>query len=123
MIKANVETIVMNKKKLSREDFMYLLYKSTNKTDFLTLNYIEKSIIDKNGPDFVSKSKDKIEVIVSLILNDDISALHSFYSHAFDSYMAKVNNNPNYIISFNLLFTALIHISLKIVRKSAFEKK
>ena len=40
---SNVEMIIMKKKKLSKEDINYIMHKTTNKLDFLTLNYIEKA--------------------------------------------------------------------------------
>ena len=41
---SNIELIIMKKNKLKREDIDYIVHKSTNKLDFLTLNYIEYSM-------------------------------------------------------------------------------
>lgn len=118
---SNIETIIMRKKKLKLEDIDYVIHKSTNKLDFLTLNYIEKTIIDKNGTEFIERSKNKIEILVSLLCRDSVSDIYSFYVATFNEYMAKTNNSFEGITSFNLLFIALLHISLKIIRKSAAE--
>ena len=76
---SNIEMIIMKKNKLKREDINYIIHKSTNKLDFLTLNYIEKSIIDQNGPEFINKSKNKIEVLVSLLLDDSVDDIYEIY--------------------------------------------
>ncbi len=118
---SNIEVIIMKKKKLTFEDIEYIVHKSTNKLDFLTLNYIEKSIIDKNGTSFIERSKNKIEILVSLLCKDSVSDIYGFYSATFNEYMNKTHNSFEGITSFNLLFIALLHISLKIIRKSASE--
>lgn len=116
---SNIEMIIMKKNKLKREDINYIVHKSTNKLDFLTLNYIEKSILDQNGQEFINKSKNKIEVLVSLLLEDSVEDIYGFYLATFNEYMKKTNNSYEGITSFNLVFISLLHISLKIIRKSA----
>ncbi len=116
---SNIEQIIMRKKQLKLEDIDYIVHKTTNKLDFLTLNYIEKTIIDNNGTDFIQRSKNKIEVLVSLLCKDSVSDIYGFYVATFNEYMKKTNNSFEGITSFNLLFIALLHISLKIIRKSA----
>lgn len=120
---SNVEMIIMKKKKLSKEDINYIMHKTTNKLDFLTLNYIEKAIIDQNGPDFINRSKNKIEVLVSLLLNDSADDIFDFYIATFNEYMKKTHNSYEGITSFNLVFISLLHISLKIIRKSVGKKE
>ena len=110
----------MKKRKLAKSDIDYVATKSTNKIDILTMNYIEKSIINKSGQEFVSKSQNKIEVIVNLLLDEKIDTLYEFYLRSFDEYMLMTGNSFEGITSFNLVFITLIHISLKIIRKSAF---
>lgn len=115
---SNIEKIIMKKRKLSKADIDYIAYRSTNKLDILTMNYIEKSIINKSGQNFVIKSQNKIEVIVSLLLEDNLDTLYDFYANSYLEYMNKTNNSFEGITSFNLVFITLIHISLKIIRKS-----
>ena len=115
---SKIETIIMKKKRISKEDIDYIMHKSTNKIDFLTMNYIEKSILNKNGEDFVNRSQNKIAVLVNILLDDDLDLLYSFYENSFSEYMEKVGNSFEGITSFNLVFITLIHISLKIIRKS-----
>lgn len=118
----SVETIIMKKRKLSYDDIDYLVYKTTNKIDFLTLNYIERSLIEKNGKSFIDKSKNKIEILVSLLLEDKIKRIYDFYDATFTEYMKATNNSFEGITSFNLVFIALLHVSLKIIRKSVKTK-
>ena len=117
---SKIEQIIMKKRKLAKSDIDYVATKSTNKIDILTMNYIEKSIINKSGQEFVSKSQNKIEVIVNLLLDEKIDTLYEFYLRSFDEYMLMTGNSFEGITSFNLVFITLIHISLKIIRKSAF---
>lgn len=115
---SKIENIIMKKKKFTNLDIDYIIHKTTNKMDLLTLNYIEKSLINKNGRIFIDKSKDKIEILVNLLLDDNLEKLYDFYSYTFDAYMKQTNNSFEGITSFNLVFVGLLHISLKIIRNS-----
>ena len=115
---SNIEVIVMKKRKISKSDIDYIIHKSTNKLDYLTMNYIEKSIINRSGEEFISRSQNKIAVIVNILLDDDLDLLYDFYVKSFEEYMNKTDNSFEGITSFNLVFITLCHISLKIIRKS-----
>lgn len=120
---SGIEQIIMKKRKMAKTDIDYVIHRSTNKVDILTLNYIEKSIVNRSGEDFILRSQNKIEVIVNLLLEDKLDVLYEFYLHSFDEYMQKTGNSFEGITSFNLVFMTLLHISLKIIRKSAFSSK
>lgn len=120
--KSHIELIINKKKKMNKEDLDYIVHRSTNKIDILTMNYIEKSIINRSGPSFVEKSQNKIEVITNLLLDDKIDTLYEFYLRSFEGYMEMTGNSFEGITSFNLVFITLIHISLKIIRKSVIKK-
>ena len=120
--KSHIELIINKKKKMNKEDLDYIVHKSTNRIDILTMNYIEKSIINRSGPSFVEKSQNKIEVITNLLLDDKIDTLYEFYLRSFEGYMEMTGNSFEGITSFNLVFITLIHISLKIIRKSVIKK-
>lgn len=115
---SKIEVIIMKKRKISKADIDYIIHSSTNKLDILTMNYIEKSIINRSGKDFITKSQNKIAVIVNILLDDDLELLYDFYIKSFEEYMKKTDNSFEGITSFNLVFITLIHISLKIIRKS-----
>lgn len=115
---SNIEKIIMKKRKFTKADIDYIIHDSTNKLDILTMNYIEKAIINKSGKTFIVKSQNKIEVIVNILLDDNLDLLYDFYINSFEEYMKNTNNSFEGITSFNLVFVTLIHISLKIIRKS-----
>ena len=119
----NIEKIIMKKDELSFEDIEYLMYKTSNRTDFLTLNHIESRITNSYQNNFIEKSMDKIEFITSLLLADKKEALYEYYKGTFNQYMKATNNSFEGITSFNFIFITLVHLSLKIIRSSASKKK
>ena len=106
------------KRKMQIEDIRYVLYKTENKKDYITLNYFEREVISQHGSNFVVESADKIQYIMHFILEDNPEGLYEMYDHCFNIYMNNCGHDINRIDGFNIVFTVLIHIALKIIRKN-----
>jgi UDP-2,3-diacylglucosamine pyrophosphatase LpxH len=106
------------KRKLQLEDIRYILYKTENQKDYITLNYFEREVVIQHGEDFITQSSGKIQYIMSFILNDRVENLYDMYEQCFNIYMMNCNHDIDKINGFNVVFTVLIHIALKIIRKN-----
>ena len=115
---SQIEEMVKNNEELDLEQIKYLMYKTANKEDYLTLNYIEKKIKENYGSNFMNHSRDKIAYLTQLLLNDDPNEIYKLYRGVFNEYMKQQNFKFEAITSFNLLFMAHMHIALKIIRAS-----
>ena len=102
--------------KLTDEQISFLVSGADNKTDYMTLNKIEQRIYEIHGKDLYTNSESKIQYIANLILNKDIAGMSVFYSGCLEQYIAM--NQQNDIGQFNIMFITLVHITLKILRKT-----
>lgn len=115
---SNIENIVKDNEELELQQIKYLMYETANRTDYLTLNYIENKIIENYGQNFIPHSKDKIAYLMELLLNDDPYEVLKYYKGIFSEYMKQNNYSFEGITSFNLIFMTHMHLALKIIRSS-----
>lgn len=111
-----LKDIILKKTYISKEEMLYLVNKTNNKKDYIFLNYLEKRLIDIKGKDFIQKSHHRIQYIMGLLLENDIDGLYNMYSESLKEYI-KISKNFDSTDSFNITFSTLIHISIKILRK------
>lgn len=118
----SLEEMVSSKSKLTRDNVDYILNKTDNQADYLLLNYMEQRIIESHGKDFVKKNTNKIQYIMGIILQGSSDELYKFYSGCFEQYMQACGRNVKAVPGFNIMFTVLIHMSIKILRKQKSQR-
>jgi len=109
---------ILNKDdEFNKEELLYLVNNTNNKSDYVLLNHIEKRLVEMQGKEFLQKSHNKIQYIMGLILESDLDGLYEFYHGSFSEYMKICDNNYSQIGSFNLTFAILMHVAIKIIRR------
>ena len=115
--KSYINKLIEANEEFTGEDIKYLMYSIENKEDLLILNYIKDKISKNYGKDFLEHSRDKIEFVLQLLIDDEYNKLYDFYKGTYDEYMKLCNYTFEAITSFNLIFLTYIHISLKVIRE------
>ena len=110
--------------KLSVDQINSLIVDIADLEDYLFLNKLEKSLIDKHGSHFLLDNSNYIRLIIAYVLQGDSLGLYELYSSLFSTYMSGVNNDIDKANGFNIYFSVLTHVSLKILRyyKNASEE-
>ena len=112
-----VNQLIEANEEFSFDDIKYLMYEIENKEDLLILNYIKDKITKNYGKKFLEHSRDKIEFVLQLLIDDEPDKLYEFYQGTYGEYMKLCNYTFEAITSFNLIFLTYIHIALKVIRE------
>ena len=116
----NCETLtILNKNsKLARNDIYTLMYKADSDNDYLVQAYGAQRLALMHGRNFFTTSQKKIETITYLLAHKMDDEMWEFYSKSFDTFMKKVNNDFEQVMSFNIIFISFIGIGRKLLRIS-----
>lgn len=105
-------------RRLEKKDIEILLNDTDNIKDYMLLNSLERNLIRCHGSQFIIESSDKVQYIMGFILQNNVQGLYDMYSNCFDLYMNECGGNIASSQSFNIVFSVLIHMAKKILRKS-----
>lgn len=101
---------------LSKDELFYVIKKTDNKSDYITLNHLEKMFLDTKGETVFAKKCNKIQFIMGLLLNDELDKIYLDYKNIYNAYKQENETDKRNI---NLYYVTLIHIAMKNLRQIA----